>query len=146
MKPFFCMCYNILATHRTPKQRERKHFHFQCSPHGKFKKRNVSTRKAWMSELERNTLAYFWRCGVFLKFSQSDQWFNNIAINTFLHSTAVDLPSSYSDRCLKTESPSLLLVLNKLVRCAVWWMNINSQIREIVKIETKLRVSCGWLV
>ena len=98
--------YNILATHRTPKQRQRKSFHFQCSQHGiflKFKKRNVSTRKAWMSELERNTLAYLWRYGLFLKFSQSDEWFNNnIAISTFLHSTAVVLPSSYSDRYLIT--------------------------------------------
>ena len=103
----FFLRYNILATHRTPKQRQRKHFHFHCSRHGiffKFKKRNVSTRKAWMSELERNTLAYLWRYGLFLKFSQSDQWFNNIAISTFLHSTAVDLPSSYSDRYLKTNT------------------------------------------
>ena len=53
-----------------------------------------------MSELEINTLAYLWRYGLFLKFSLSDQWFNNIAISTFLHSTAVDLPSSYSDRYL----------------------------------------------
>ena len=53
-----------------------------------------------MSELERNALPYLWRCDVFLKFSQSDQWFNNIAINTFLHFTAADLPSSYSDRNL----------------------------------------------
>ena len=55
-----------------------------------------------MSELERNTLAYLWRYGLFLKFSQSDEWFNNnIAISTFLRSTAVDPPSSYSDRYLK---------------------------------------------
>ena len=53
-----------------------------------------------MSELERNTMVYFWKHGLFLKFSQSDQWFNNIAISTFVHSTAVDLPSSYSDRYL----------------------------------------------
>ena len=54
-----------------------------------------------MNELERNTLVYLCRYGLFLKFSQSDQWFNNIVISTFLHSTAVDLPSSYSDRYLK---------------------------------------------
>ena len=100
-KAMIFLCYNILATYRIPKQRQRKHFHFQCSPRGiflKFKKRNVLTGKAWMSELERNKLGYSWRYGLFLKFSQSDQWFNNIAISTFLHSTAVALPSSCSDR------------------------------------------------
>ena len=51
-----------------------------------------------MSELERNTLDYLiWRYGLFLKFSQLDQRFNNIAMSTFLHSTAIDQPSSYSD-------------------------------------------------
>ena len=53
-----------------------------------------------MSELERKTLAYLWRYGLFLKFSQSNQWFNNSAISTFLHSTPVDLPSSYLDHYL----------------------------------------------
>ena len=58
---------SILATHRTPKQRQRKPFHFQCSPHGiflKFKKRNASTRKSLMSEMERNILAYLLRYGL----------------------------------------------------------------------------------
>ena len=60
---------------------------FRFSPHGiflKFKNKNVSNRREWMSYPERKKLAYLWICARFSKFSRWDLRFNNIEISTFL--------------------------------------------------------------
>ena len=87
----FFSCYNNLSNHKTPKQKARKPFDFRCSLHGifpKFKNKNVSTRRQWMSEREERN--YLWRYNI-VDFQSLANEINGLAISLILLNEQIDL-------------------------------------------------------